>query len=30
MKTDAGRKKKIAAFVAMLERGETIWPQVKK
>jgi len=30
MKTEAGRKKKIAAFVAMLERGETIWPQGKK
>jgi uncharacterized protein YdeI (YjbR/CyaY-like superfamily) len=30
MKTDAGRKKKIEAFVAMLERGETIHPQTKK
>ncbi|MEQ1818807.1 MAG: YdeI/OmpD-associated family protein [Terricaulis sp.] len=30
MKTDAGRKKKIAAFVAMLKRGETIYPQGKK
>lgn len=30
MKTEAGRKKKIATFVAMLERGETIWPQGKK
>ena len=27
MKTDAGRKKKIASFVAMLVRGETIYPQ---
>ncbi|CAN7327170.1 YdeI/OmpD-associated family protein [Phenylobacterium sp. LjRoot225] len=27
MKTEAGRKKKIATFVAMLERGETIYPQ---
>lgn len=26
MKTDAGRSKRIAAFVAMLERGETIYP----
>jgi uncharacterized protein YdeI (YjbR/CyaY-like superfamily) len=30
MKTEAGRKKKIAAFVAMLRRGETIYPQRKK
>jgi uncharacterized protein YdeI (YjbR/CyaY-like superfamily) len=30
MKTEAGRKKKIAAFVAMLKRGETIHPQKKK
>jgi uncharacterized protein YdeI (YjbR/CyaY-like superfamily) len=30
VKTEAGRKKKIAAFVAMLERGETIYPQKKK
>jgi uncharacterized protein YdeI (YjbR/CyaY-like superfamily) len=30
MKTDAGRKKKIETFVAMLERGETIHPQTKK
>ena len=29
MKTEAGRKKKIAAFVAMLKRGETIYPQSK-
>jgi uncharacterized protein YdeI (YjbR/CyaY-like superfamily) len=27
LKTEAGRKKKIAAFVEMLERGETIYPQ---
>lgn len=27
LKTEAGRTKKIAAFVAMLERGETIYPQ---
>lgn len=27
LKTEAGRKKKIAEFVAMLERGETIHPQ---
>jgi uncharacterized protein YdeI (YjbR/CyaY-like superfamily) len=27
MKTQAGREKKIATFVAMLERGETIYPQ---
>ena len=30
MKTEAGRKKKIAAFVAMLGRGETIHPQGRK
>ena len=30
MKTEAGRKKRIAAFVAMLKRGETIYPQRKK
>lgn len=30
MKTEAGRKKKIADFVAMLKRGETIHPQGKK
>ena len=30
MKTEAGRTKKIAAFVAMLKRGETIYPQGKK
>jgi len=27
MKTEAGRKKKIESFVAMLKRGETIYPQ---
>ena len=27
MKTEAGRKKKIAALVEMLSRGETIYPQ---
>ena len=27
MKTEAGRKRKIAAFVEMLKRGETIHPQ---
>jgi len=30
MKTPAGRKKKIETFVAMLKRGETIYPQPKK
>lgn len=30
LKTEAGRKKKIEAFVAMLKRGETIYPQGKK
>jgi uncharacterized protein YdeI (YjbR/CyaY-like superfamily) len=30
MKTEAGRKKKIAAFVDMLKRGETIHPQKKR
>ena len=30
MKTEAGRAKKIAAFIAMLKRGETIYPQGKK
>ena len=29
MKTEAGRKKKIESFVAMLKRGETIYPQGK-
>lgn len=30
MKTEAGRQKKIAAFVDMLKRGETIYPQKQK
>ena len=30
MKTQAGRQRKIEAFVAMLKRGETIYPQGKK
>ena len=30
IKTEAGRKKKIEVFVAMLKRGETIYPQGKK
>jgi uncharacterized protein YdeI (YjbR/CyaY-like superfamily) len=30
MKTEAGRRRKIATFVEMLERGETIHPQKKK
>ncbi len=30
MKTEAGRKKKIETFVAMLKRGETIYPQAQK
>ncbi|MBL8546984.1 MAG: YdeI/OmpD-associated family protein [Hyphomonadaceae bacterium] len=30
MKTPAGRAKKIATFVAMLKRGETIYPQGEK
>ena len=30
MRTEAGRKKKIADLVAMLKRGETIHPQSKK
>ena len=30
LKTEAGRKKKIADFVAMLKRGETIYPQKAK
>jgi uncharacterized protein YdeI (YjbR/CyaY-like superfamily) len=29
MKTEAGRKKKIAEFVDMLKRGETIHPNGK-
>ncbi len=27
LKTEAGRRRRIAAFVAMLKRGETIYPQ---
>lgn len=30
LKTEAGRRKKIAAFVEMLKRGETIYPQKAK
>lgn len=30
MKTESGRKKKIAVFVAILVRGETLYPQGKK
>lgn len=30
MKTEAGRQRKIETFVAMLTRGETIYPQGKK
>lgn len=30
MKTEAGRKKKIETFVAMLKRGEAIYPQSKE
>ena len=30
LKTEAGRKKKIESFVAMLMRGETIYPQGPK
>jgi len=30
MKTEAGRRRKIEAFVEMLKRGETIYPQTKK
>jgi uncharacterized protein YdeI (YjbR/CyaY-like superfamily) len=30
MKTEAGRAKKIATFVEMLKRGETIYPQKKR
>lgn len=30
MKTEAGRRKKIETFVAMLERGDTIYPQGKR
>ena len=27
LKTEAGRQRKIAAFVEMLKKGETIYPQ---
>lgn len=30
IKTEAGRKRKIESFVAMLQRGETIYPQRKR
>jgi hypothetical protein len=30
IKTEAGRRKKVETFVAMLARGETIYPQKKK
>ena len=30
MKTEAGRRKKIADFVQMLKRGETLHPQRRK
>lgn len=30
MKTEAGRQRKIAAFVQMLERGETVHPQKER
>ena len=30
MRTEAGRRKKIESFVAMLKRGETIYPQGKR
>jgi uncharacterized protein YdeI (YjbR/CyaY-like superfamily) len=30
MKTEAGRRRKIESFVAMLKRGETIYPQKAK
>ncbi len=30
MKTEAGRRKKIATFVEMLKRGETIYPQKRR
>jgi uncharacterized protein YdeI (YjbR/CyaY-like superfamily) len=30
LKTEAGRKKRIASFVDMLRKGETIHPQGKK
>lgn len=30
MKTEAGRKRKIETFVAMLMNGQTIYPQTQK
>ena len=30
IKTDAARKRKVEAFVEMLKRGETIYPQKRK
>jgi uncharacterized protein YdeI (YjbR/CyaY-like superfamily) len=30
MKTEAGRKRKIALYVQMLKDGETIYPQTMK
>jgi uncharacterized protein YdeI (YjbR/CyaY-like superfamily) len=30
LKTEAGRRKRIIAFVDMLRRGETIYPQARK
>ncbi|MGM4917736.1 YdeI/OmpD-associated family protein [Tardiphaga sp. 813_E8_N1_3] len=30
LKTEAGRKKKIASFVEMLKKGETVHPQTRK
>jgi len=30
IRTEAGRGRKIAAFVDMLKRGETIYPQARK
>jgi uncharacterized protein YdeI (YjbR/CyaY-like superfamily) len=30
MKTEAGRRRKVESFVAMLKRGETIYPQGRK
>lgn len=30
MKTEAGRRKKTDTFVAMLKRGETIYPQSRR
>jgi uncharacterized protein YdeI (YjbR/CyaY-like superfamily) len=30
IKTEAGRKRNIESFVAMLKRGDTIYPQGKR